>query len=196
MSVDILNIPYAANALNSVFPDENWELFLTKNMHGLTSGYSLIPFHDYANQINYELTDLQNFAIEYGMGKYSSSEVASLLNSHMKHLALGHSIDDLEEIIDPFESMSNFIKEKMINVDGPIDPRLEGLKDWMVAMKELTHETVITCQTLMSLACHFLSICQGNTISISKAAEIYEDTLDRAKKICDNAKRIHPIFNY
>ena len=130
------------------------------------------------------------------MGKYSSSEVASLLNSHMKHLALSYNIEDFEKIIDPFESMSNFINEKKVNADGVTGLRLEGLEDWMVAMKELTHETVITCQTLMALACHFLSISQGNTISVSKAVEIYADTLDTANRICDSAKRINPIFNY
>ena len=53
----------SADLLKELYPDENWFWFLTKNIHGLTEGYSTIPYDNNTSDIAYELSDIENFAV-------------------------------------------------------------------------------------------------------------------------------------
>lgn len=186
----------AARLLNSVYPDEQWGWFLSKNMNGLTEGYSTIPFNSDPSEFFYELNDLKDFAIEYGKGKYSSEDITLIINSHVKCLELSHKHEELNNISNAFIATSDFICEKKFNADGTVDLRLESLSSWMIAIKNMSVEALLTCETLCELASEFRMLRAGNEISPSKAAELSAMAIEQAISVCDNAEQILSILNY
>jgi hypothetical protein len=190
------DIVAAARLLNSVYPDKQWGWFLSKNMNGLTEGYSTIPFNNESNELFYELNDLKDFAIEYGKGKFSSEDITLIINSHAKCLELSHKHEELNYITHAFTVTSDFICEKKFNADGTVDLRLESLSSWMVAIKKMSVEAILTCETLSELASEFRLLRDGNEISPSKAAELSAMAIEQALSVCDNAEQILSTLNY
>lgn len=186
----------AARLLNSVYPDEQWGWFLSKNMNGLTEGYSTIPFNSDPSEFFYELNDLKDFAIEYGKGKFSSEDVTLIINSHVKCLELSHKHEELNYILNAFIATSDFICVKKFNADGSVDLRLESLSSWMVAIKKMSLEALQTCETLAEQASEFRMLRDGHEISPSKATELSAMAIEQAVSVCDNAEQILSILNY
>ncbi len=187
----------SAKIFKHLFPDEKWELFLTKNINGLTEGYDPIPINSDCSEIFYELDDLRNFAIQYGSENriHSSEVINTTINMHVKSIGLLHKLDELNMTVCALEKTRDFVSAKKIKEDGTVDLTLESFTNWMVAITEITSRFHLTCWTLATFADELNNHSLGKNISVKKAAELSEMAINEAVKICDSADQIQWIID-
>ena len=77
----------SAELLGEVFPDENWVLFLSRNINGLTKEFATIPFDIKTSDISYQLGDIEKFAVEFG-GEEISEYIVSYFDGFVAFLKL------------------------------------------------------------------------------------------------------------
>lgn len=105
-------IDNSAKLLASIFPGENWAWFLSKNLHGLTEGYSTIPFDNSSESVAYDLKDLKNFALAYGNGSVTEKQIDQRATGHIEKLEVMYMLNAIEHRRLPTSSRSdNFLSE-------------------------------------------------------------------------------------
>lgn len=82
-----LCIQESAHLLSSLFPEEDWVLFLDDNLLGFTKGYSTIPFENFSVAY-YDTEDLKTFAIKYGTKKLSETDICSRVDDYLNQTSL------------------------------------------------------------------------------------------------------------
>jgi len=105
-------IDNSAKLLASIFPGENWAWFLSKNLHGLTEGYSTIPFDNSSESVAYDLKALKSFALAYGSGRVTEEQIDQHATSHIDKLEAMYMLNEIEHRHLPTSSRSdNFLSE-------------------------------------------------------------------------------------
>lgn len=186
---------HSADLLKEIYPEENWFWFLTKNIHGLTEGYSTIPYDNNTSDIAYELSDIENFAVTYGIGKFSAEEVGSMIDDHMTRIDLESMLSEIEIKLNTNNFNSKFMSQKTVHDDGSVDLCLNNPVDWMIEIKEMSDIQVETCYALTTLAHAIRMVGEGMSLSKSEAEALSGIAIAQADRAYDNADQIRSILN-
>lgn len=191
----LLPFDFTANLLKSLYPEENWVWFLTKNIHGLTDGYPTIPYDQNVSEIAYWITDIDNFAISYGADKFSSEEVITKIDKFVFPTELGLTATDMGNISNAFTINSNFMSLKTENDDGSVDLRLDSPEAWIIEINEMSDIQIETCYALTTLAHAIRMVGEGMLLSKSEAEALSGIAIAQAYRAYDNADQIRSILN-
>ena len=149
-------IDNSAKLLASIFPGENWAWFLSKNLHGLTEGYSTIPFDNSSESVAYDLKDLKNFALAYGNGSVTEEQIDQRATSYIDELELRYMLDEIDRSRMPTSSRTDNFLSSNATEDRDYFSISSGEYFAMIELlSEILDKQETTAQALVTLGAAF-----------------------------------------
>ncbi len=190
----MLSFAATADFLKKIYPDQNWTLFLTKNLHGLTEGYARIHCDMNARDVVYWLGEIEHFAVLYGKGSPSADEIEALCNRYASQLELQSLCHELSAS-DPFGISGKFLDEAKHDADGNLVFSTERVSELLIAINDLANTQLETGYALTTLAQAFRGVGAGVHYSQQDATALAEVAVRQAGCAIDNADSIRGLFN-
>lgn len=185
--------------LGEIYPYENWVLFLSKNLHGLTEGFDTIPFDDDIFDVWYQVGDLESFAIEFGRGSVSAEKIASFIDAEVLSLeALDRELDDLLGKTEDRPTLSSNIENPIFRTNAVADGNMvfDAIKkpELLRTICDIADVEHVTVQILTALAQAIRDYESVDKSSIAYLTALSAAAIVQAGRACDNAMQIGTVF--
>lgn len=195
-------IPFGRSVelLGEIYQDENWVLFLSRNIHGLTEGFAPIPFDDDLFDVWYRTGDLERFAFEFGRGSVSAEKIASIFDAEALNLeALDRELDDLlgKTEDNPILSCNteNPISKSISDAGGDIALGSTKKSELLRSIRDIADAQLETVQNFTALAHAIRDHEPGDKSSSVYLTALSATATAQAGRACDNAMRIGSVLN-
>lgn len=118
----LISVDHSALLLTKVFPDEDWNIFLAKNICGQIHQDQQIPFVTLRKLVYFNTRDLRAFAVRHGARKTSKREVNRLVDAYLDDIDLFELWESVDSLFDP--SLLN----KVAGIHGCKPAKADGLQ--------------------------------------------------------------------